>query len=83
MTPHEPGRLGLPSTIVDCENAIATMASEMNMPAEPVTRRGFRPTLSTRKIAMKVTATFTTEVIVEMRNESLSLNPTACQSVVE
>lgn len=62
---------------------MATMVSETNMPADPATSSGLRPTLSTRKIAMKVTATLTTEVIVEMRNESSSLKPTACQSVVE
>ncbi len=64
-------------------NAIAMMASDSVMPTDPVSRIGRRPTLSMSAIAMNVTATFVTDVMVETRNDWLSSNPTACQSVVE
>ncbi len=63
--------------------ASAITAREMVMPADPVSRIGRRPTLSIRAIAMKVTATLVTEVMVETRNDWLSSKPTACHSVVE
>ena len=53
------------------------------MPKEPVSRSGRRPILSMSAIAMNVTSTLVTDVIVEIMNDWLSSNPTACHSVVE
>ncbi len=81
--PHGSGRLMLSPLPLACVKASAMMPSESVMPAEPMSRIGRRPTLSTSAIAMNVTATFVTDVIVETRNDWLSSKPTACQSVVE
>ena len=68
---------------VDCVKASAMIPSVTAMPTEPMSRSGRRPTLSMSAMAMNVTSTLVTEVIVEIMNDWLSSNPTACHSVVE
>ena len=84
MVAQGSGRLTAPeASVVENAKETAIRASETVISSEPVSRMGFRPTRSTRKIAIRVTSTLVTEVITLVRNESDSENPTACQSVVE
>ena len=69
--------------MIACENATAMIPRVTTMPAEPPSSIGFRPTRSTMRIATTVASTLTSELMTDARNESLSENPTACQSVVE
>ena len=62
---------------------MAMTASVTVIPSEPPSSIGFRPTLSTMRIATTVATTLTSELMTEARNESDSEKPTACQSVVE
>ncbi len=63
MGPHAPSRwTSLPVPVAN-EKASAIVPSDSAMSTEPVSRIGFRPTRSTRKIAISVTSTFVTLVI--------------------
>src|SRR4051794_9913187 len=64
-------------------NASVIAPSATNMPAEPASSSTRRPILSTSAMATTVTAMLVTAVTTEMTNESDSLKPTACHSVVE
>ena len=71
------------ASVSENTNEIAISPSETAIITEPVSRMGFRPTRSTRKIAMSVTSTFVIEVTTLIVNESLSSNPTDCHRLVE
>ena len=81
--PHAPSSDTFSPLPVACVKAIAMSPSDTAMPAEPMSSSGRRPTLSISAIAMNVTATLVTAVIVETRNACDSSKPTACHSVVE
>src|SRR4051812_17161038 len=82
--PAAPCRTGWPSAPVAAVPKITAITPSVTViPADPTSRRGFRPTLSISAIATSVVTMLTALVITVIASESVSLNPTACHRTLE
>ena len=69
-----------PPTVLAELNAQAAVASEIAIPAEPMSSSGLRPILSTRAMAMNVPMMLMIELEKLISSESAWLMPTDCHS---
>ena len=75
---------GSPSAFVGAvPKTTVIVARVTNIPTEPISSSGLRPTRSINAIAMNVATMLTVELITPVSRASSSLKPTACHRVEE
>ena len=83
ITPAAPSNRGCPLTVDAPANTTVIVASVTDMPADPASSSGLRPSRSMSAIATKVMSTLTPVVTRAMVNDDFSPKPTASQSKSE